>query len=191
MNYYVATWRLLSNFSSSVEKYFKSECCEWVKYFYSRTYTCYIIKCYVMFWLQFKLEFWVFYVVNKYVCHYQEKTFFVFFSLFISCLSFQMNINPPKMPFKIVTGQGHKIINHRIQSVLYIFMCLKYWICQRESIWYSQIMTLSFLDVKYKFSLWIFYFCTSKICTFQKRFKWLQLCSSILTGEFNKLASFS
>ena len=79
MNYYVATWRLLSNFSSSVEKYFKSECCEWVKYFYSRTYTCFII---IMLCSgfnssqSFECLMWVNKI--KYVCHYQEKTFLCF-----------------------------------------------------------------------------------------------------------------
>lgn len=57
------------------------------------------------------------------MCYYQDKTFFyVFFPLLISCPSFQMNVSPPKMLFKIVTGWVHKITNHRIsQSSLYFY----------------------------------------------------------------------
>ena len=122
-----------------------------------------------------------------------KDIFYVFFSFLISCRSFQMNINPPKMPFKI-TGQGHKIINHSISQnikVFFIFLCVWSTEFAREKAFGILRSWLSFSDVKYEFSLWTFYFCFSKICTFQKRFKWLQLCSSILTGEFNNLASFS
>ena len=78
------------------------------------------------------------------------------------------------------------------QSLLYIFMCLKYWICQRESSgilrsWLYLVM--SCLDVKYKFSFNLY--ISKKVWILGARlFAWdiqgrLQLCSSILTEEFN------
>ena len=86
----------------------------------------YVVNKYVCHY-QEKTFFMLSLCVNKYMCHYQEKTFFMFFfSFLISCLSFQMNINPAKMPFKI-TGQGHKIINHSISQnikVFFIFLCV-------------------------------------------------------------------
>lgn len=121
----------------------------------------------------------------KYVCHYQEKTFFmfslwvnkymslsgkdtfyVFFSVLISCLSFQMNINPPKMTFKI-TGQGHKILNHSISQnirVFSIFLCvwgtefvrkkafgiLRSWLCL-VSMWNANFPCEYFIFVPLKF----------------------------------------
>ena len=123
-----------------------------------------------------------------------EDIFYVFFSLLISCPSLQMNINPPKRPFKINRPGPQNYKSQYIteyQSLLYIFMCLKYWICQRESIgilrsWLCLVMSCL---VKYKFSFNLY--ISKKVWILGARlFAWdiqgrLQLCSSILTKEFN------
>lgn len=112
-----------------------------------------------------------------------EDIFYVFFSLLISCPFLQMNINPPKRPFKINRPGPQNYKSQYIteyQSLLYIFMCLKYWICRRESIWYSQIMTLSCLDVKYStnFPSEYFIFVRLKFVHFKKgiNFRCLSIC---------------